>query len=83
LALSAPRNALGERKTPRIIQQRQPEYGYWSKKCIRQRSSSMSPWNHSRDCDNPAYMGGFYRAPPRARPYWSASPVIIIRPDFE
>jgi hypothetical protein len=56
---------------------RQPRYGYWSKKCIRQRSSSLAPLNHTRDCDNPAYTGGYYPHP-YAPPYGQGGPVIII-----
>ena len=56
---------------------RPPRYGYWSKKCIRQRSSSLAPLNHTRDCDNPAYTGGYYPHP-YAPPYGQGGPVIII-----
>ena len=55
----------------------QPQFGFWSKKCVRQRSSSLSPWNHTPDCDNPAYTGGYHGRPyPPA--YGYAPPVIII-----
>jgi len=50
---------------------RQPSYGYWSKKCIRQRRSSLGSLGHTGDCDHPAYSGGYY-------PYGPPPPVIII-----
>ena len=56
---------------------RPPEYGYWSRKCIKQRGSSLTPWNHSKDCDHPAYSGGYYPGN-FAPPYGYGRPVIII-----
>ncbi len=56
---------------------RPPRYGYWAKKCIRQRNSSLAPLNHTRDCDHPAYTGGYYPHP-YAPPYGPGGPVIII-----
>lgn len=56
---------------------RPPKYGYWSTKCVKQRGSSFSPWNHSKDCDHPAYSGGF-RPSPYASPYGYGPPVFII-----
>ena len=59
---------------------RQPRYGYWSKKCIRQRNSSLGSLTHTRDCDNPAYTGGRYPyMPPYGPvPYGPTAPVMII-----
>lgn len=56
---------------------KQPKYGYGSAKCIRQRRSSFSPWNHSKDCDHPAYSGGYYPTP-YLSPYGYRQPMIII-----
>ncbi len=36
----------------------QPQQGYWSLKCVRQRQSSVL--QHTRDCDSPAYSGEGY-----------------------
>ena len=58
-------------------QSEQHRYGYWSRKCIRQRSSSLAPLVHTRDCDHPAYSGGYYPTPYPA-PYGPGAPVIII-----
>ena len=62
---------------PRQFTDRVPKYGYWSTKCVKQRGSSFSPWNHSKDCDHPAYSGG-YRPRPYGPPYGFGPPIIII-----
>ena len=59
---------------------------FWSEKCVRQRESGLSPWNHTRDCDNPAYSGGYapypgsysYGYPGYFPPYGGGGDVIII-----
>jgi hypothetical protein len=56
-----------------------PQHGYWSLKCVRQRGSPLSPWNHSRDCDNPAYTGGHSRPYPHFAPAPGGRPPIVIR----
>jgi hypothetical protein len=39
---------------------------FWSPQCVQQRQSGLSPLNHTRDCDNPAYTGAY---PPYSRRY--------------
>ena len=57
---------------------------FWSEKCVRERESGLSPWNHTRDCDNPAYSGGYapypgtYGYPGYYPPYGGGGDVIII-----